>query len=214
MGNIDQRWRGQGRGGRRHEKWSSFFPEDLDHRHDYFHGNIGDFCDLFNGRRQSAFALSTALLSQALEHLLGDDLLPAREFLECFVYMNRQSLLHAADLLVLVMLEAKRFAILAVVMPTLPGSHQRMLHDGQLSWIVAGIVQQPVDEGPGYFAASNFDRSFDRFAPFIVVHARNQKLATIDRFRKSPEVRTLTEVVGSHRQNHIDMNIGLTGSLQ
>jgi len=80
----------------------------------------------------------------------------------------------------------------------------------RLILIVADVVEQTSDKARRDFTLRDVDRSRHRFFQLIATEPRDQILAFVDCFGKFPELRTVAEVIRTHRQNDVDGQLALT----
>ena len=94
----------------------------------------------------------------------------------------------------------------------LEGPHQRVLQDGQLRRIVAGVVQHPLDEGGLDADASEQGRLLDGLAPLFAAEMRDEVLAAVERLGQTRKLRAVAQVIGPHRQDDVEAaRVGVGG---
>ena len=80
-----------------------------------------------------------------------------------------------------------------------------MLQHGQLIGIIAYFVQHALNEKRRNVRATHADRLFNRVALLITRQPRYQVFAIIDSFGEPGNLRTIAEIVGPHRNGHVDL---------
>ena len=128
-----------------------------------------------------------------------------------FVGVQRQSLRHLADALVIVEIERLGFPFHG---PDVPRAHQGMLQTGELVGLLAEIVQQPLQEPRRDLSAGDLDRPFDDAFVLLARQARNQELAAVDHLGQAFELTALADEVGTHGQHDVDRHVLLRRGFQ
>src|SRR5262245_48946847 len=83
----------------------------------------------------------------------------------------------------------------ALLLPLIPGAHQRVLKYRKLVGVVAHVVEELIDQLCRDPRAAKSDRTGDRFATLIARESRNQILPVVDGFGQAPEFCAVSQIV-------------------
>ena len=103
-------------------------------------------------------------------------------------------------------------SVVAAGKPDFPHPHQGVLKHRQLIRVVTDVVQQALDEHGRDFRAADADRFFDRVPLLVAQQAGNQVFPRVDRFRQPRNLGAVPQIVGTHRDSHVDRAFRLLAS--
>ena len=213
MRDVDHRIRLQRRTGWRHQQRTAWTTEGFNDRFDLLGDGFQRFVErLTHGaefvqlRRAPDSSRVEPLVGEALEERFGDfSASLVGKLVVDLVAVLRERVRQAPDLFVVG--DVERFVIAAVFLPVIPGAHERVLKDRQLVGVVPDVVEQTLDKARGHRRAADGHRAFDSHLALRARHPGHQELAVVDSFRQIPELRTIAQIVGAHRQYDVDGHV-------
>ena len=203
----------QFRAGRRHQERDTGGPIRIDDPLDLVGIHTHNLTQQAHRGRPPDSTIVTLLLGQCLEKILGNPFQIVRlQGIEHLISMPRQRLLHASH--IVVMPKINRLVGRTVGCPPIKRPHQRVLQDRQLILVAADAVEQFLDKAIGNLTATNPHRPFDGGPDLVAGQAGNQVFPLVDRGGQATELRTVAQVITSHRQHDVDRLGGLLGRFQ
>src|SRR5262249_27210794 len=112
------------------------------------------------------------------------------------------------------MAQVNRLVRVILFLPLVPGAHQRVLQNRQLVRVVAYVVEQPVDQTRGDFGSADGYGAGDGSAALFARHSRDQVLAFVDGFGQVLELSAIAQVIRTHRQRDVNVQLALGGGFQ
>src|SRR5882672_8460108 len=104
------------------------------------------------------------LLSEITGPLIG-------QLLVGFISVDRKRRSHSSDLVIVTNIQ--RFILMVIILPSVPGAHQRVLKNWELIGIVPHIIEELIYQLRCDIRPAKFDGTLNRFAALIAGQARD-----------------------------------------